>query len=57
MKCLVLLDTSKTIKINSSKDFSVDKAITDKETVLNNIDSIIHQFFNENIWEQVRWKV
>lgn len=43
MKCLVLLDTSRTIPIMSSitKDFTVDRMTTDKETVLQNVGEII----------------
>jgi hypothetical protein len=41
MKCLVYFDTKKTIPIqNISKDFSIDRALTDRETVLQNVDKI-----------------
>ena len=47
MKCLVYLDTKKTISIfniGKDKDFSIEKLITNKETVLLEIDSIIEEF-------------
>lgn len=39
MKCLVYFDIKKTIPIqNISKDFTVERAMTDKETVLAYVD-------------------
>lgn len=43
MKCLVYFDVHKMIPIMSAtKDFSIDRIVTDRETVLANIDPIIN---------------
>ena len=42
MKCLVYFDLNKTIPIhNITKDFTVERAMTDRETVIANVDEII----------------
>lgn len=58
MKCLVYFDVKKTIPIqNISKDFTVQRAMTDRQTVLANVDEIIRQFFREDRRGQVKWKI
>lgn len=49
MKCLVYFDLNKTIPIhNITKDFTVERAMTDRETVMANVDEIIKEFFRED---------
>lgn len=49
MKCLVYFDLNKTIPIhNITKDFTVERAMTDRETVIANVDEIIKEFFRED---------